>query len=287
MLDNRRIAKKVTNWALELQCFNIVRVWIRGEANILSDAPSRAPWECALARHLPIGDAPVRQLIRDLYRHPEKIDQQIEKVIEELHLDEFKPLDPQSQKDGSGPVVTDIQDVPADGSGRRTPTFGVNVVKPRKEADFGQTPMIGVNLMHETYEADFGVCDWIEDPSQLHGYDTPVYPRWPMMVCRVDAPMRILPLNVDVEMPVPRANNVLPTSLRTYDPSKFKARAGGKQYGSPGINIVWPRSIPFNDGKTKYQQMFSVARFGTWEAVRTAEWNYFTEQWKVIPAKDI
>ena len=54
MLDNRRIAKKVSNWALELQCFNIVRIWIRGQANILADAPSRAPWECALAKHLPI-----------------------------------------------------------------------------------------------------------------------------------------------------------------------------------------------------------------------------------------
>ena len=43
MLDNRRIAKKVSNWALELQHFNIHRQWIRGEANILSDAPSRAP----------------------------------------------------------------------------------------------------------------------------------------------------------------------------------------------------------------------------------------------------
>ena len=48
MLDNRRLAKKVSNWALELQSFNIVRIWIRGQANILVDAPSRAPWECAL-----------------------------------------------------------------------------------------------------------------------------------------------------------------------------------------------------------------------------------------------
>ena len=39
----------MSNGALELQCFDIVRVWIRGEANILADAPSRAPWESALA----------------------------------------------------------------------------------------------------------------------------------------------------------------------------------------------------------------------------------------------
>ena len=46
----------MSNWALELQQFDIVRVWIRGEANILGDAPSRAPWESELAGHLPIPD---------------------------------------------------------------------------------------------------------------------------------------------------------------------------------------------------------------------------------------
>ena len=80
MLDNRRIAKKVSNWALELQCFNIVRIWIRGEANILSDAPSRAPWENELAKHLVIPDDPVRQLIRDMYRAPGQVDEVVERL---------------------------------------------------------------------------------------------------------------------------------------------------------------------------------------------------------------
>ena len=44
-LDNRRRSKKMSNWALDLQHFDLDRVWIRGEANILGDAPSRAPWE--------------------------------------------------------------------------------------------------------------------------------------------------------------------------------------------------------------------------------------------------
>ena len=52
-LDNRRRSKKLSNWALELQQYDIVRVWIRGEANILADAPSRAPWEAEMARNLP------------------------------------------------------------------------------------------------------------------------------------------------------------------------------------------------------------------------------------------
>ena len=40
-LDNRRRGKKMSNWALELQQFNICRVWIRGEATILADAHKR------------------------------------------------------------------------------------------------------------------------------------------------------------------------------------------------------------------------------------------------------
>ena len=85
MLDNRRIAKKVSNWALELQCFNIVRVWIRGEANILSDAPSRAPWECELAKHLPVPAGPIEQLIKDFYQVPEE--------LEGKYADLSKPMD--------------------------------------------------------------------------------------------------------------------------------------------------------------------------------------------------
>jgi hypothetical protein len=73
-LDNRRRSKKMSNWALELQQFNIERIWIRGEANILADAPSRAPWEEKLAQFLPIPDMPVRELIIKLYQAPEEVD---------------------------------------------------------------------------------------------------------------------------------------------------------------------------------------------------------------------
>ena len=56
LLDNRRVAKRMVNWTLELQRFNIVRVWIRGEANSLADAPSRAPRESKLMEHPPLKD---------------------------------------------------------------------------------------------------------------------------------------------------------------------------------------------------------------------------------------
>ena len=64
----------MSNWALELQQFNIERIWIRGEANILADAPSRAPWEATLAQFLPIPDMPVRDLIVKLYQAPDEVE---------------------------------------------------------------------------------------------------------------------------------------------------------------------------------------------------------------------
>ena len=64
----------MSNWALELQHFNIERIWIRGEANILADAPSRAPWEDKLAQFLPIPDIPVRELIVKLYQAPDDVE---------------------------------------------------------------------------------------------------------------------------------------------------------------------------------------------------------------------
>ena len=74
-LDNRRRSKKMSNWALELQGFDIIRVWIRGEANILADAPSRAPWDNELARNMPIPDMPVRELVNMMYKAPEELEQ--------------------------------------------------------------------------------------------------------------------------------------------------------------------------------------------------------------------
>ena len=64
----------MSNWALELQQFNIVRIWIRCEANILADAPSRAPWEEQMAQFLPIPDMPVRELVIKMYQSPEEVE---------------------------------------------------------------------------------------------------------------------------------------------------------------------------------------------------------------------
>lgn len=73
-LDNRRRSKNVSNWALDLQWYGLVRVRIRGEASVLGDAPSRAPWEAQLAKLLPIPDKPVRELVNLVYEEPGALD---------------------------------------------------------------------------------------------------------------------------------------------------------------------------------------------------------------------
>ena len=60
----------MSTWALDLQWYHMVRVWIRGEADILGDAPSEAPWETQLAQHVPIPDRPVHELVRNIYQAP-------------------------------------------------------------------------------------------------------------------------------------------------------------------------------------------------------------------------
>ena len=70
-LDNRRRSKKMSNWALELQAFNIMRIWIRGETNILADAPSRAPADDKVVRNLPVPNMEVKDLLRYMYQEPE------------------------------------------------------------------------------------------------------------------------------------------------------------------------------------------------------------------------
>ena len=109
----------MSNWALELQQFNIERIWIRGESNILADAPSRAPWEEALAQFLPIPDMPVRELVVKMYQDPDGVDELVSKRRKVLTGDKAwepmgKNLGPVAagrplQDRGDGPVGPDPQ----------------------------------------------------------------------------------------------------------------------------------------------------------------------------------
>ena len=132
-LDNRRRSKKLSNWALELQQFNIDRVWIRGEAIILADAPSRAPWEARLAQFLPIPDMPVRDLVVQMYQDPEGVEELVSKRRKVLTGDQpFEPLrssQPEPEEEPM-PFLDDVRD------DQSTATFGVSTPDFGSEAGY-------------------------------------------------------------------------------------------------------------------------------------------------------
>ena len=119
-LDNRRRSKKMSNWALELQQFNIVRVWTRGEANILADAPSRAPWVAPLARNLPIPDQPLRQMIAQMYVSPEAWEKMCLERAEHLNLDTWNAIEEELHPPAQGRDLLEVDRAPAQTAPHRT-----------------------------------------------------------------------------------------------------------------------------------------------------------------------
>ena len=127
MLDNRRIAKKVSNWALELQQFNLERHWIRREANILADAPSRAPVD-TLKRWLPIPTGPVMDVIRRMYGGFEDLEKEVQQLGEPLG--EWKPMETtQHEVLAQDTLTRDPVWTEAEPSGVRTPQFGLDLIE--------------------------------------------------------------------------------------------------------------------------------------------------------------
>ena len=83
-LDNRWMSTNILNWAVEINESDVTRVWIRGEANVLADAPSRAPWEHRLAKHLPFPTGPLNELIETIYIAPKKWDGAVQSAPKKL-----------------------------------------------------------------------------------------------------------------------------------------------------------------------------------------------------------
>ena len=135
-LDNRRRSKKMSNWALDLQNYDLVRIWIRGEANILADAPSRAPWEATLAKHLPIPDMPVRDLVKMMYQDPGGLQLLVDQRLGALGVEsEWAPL---TSAVAEGPGLASASDLsPRVAVGDRTPDFGTRTPEFGVERVFG------------------------------------------------------------------------------------------------------------------------------------------------------
>ena len=72
---------------MKLQVFNIVRIWIRGETNILADAPSRAPADVKTVRNLPVPNMELKDLLRYMYQEPEEFERLVQERAKTMGLD--------------------------------------------------------------------------------------------------------------------------------------------------------------------------------------------------------
>ena len=246
MLDNRRISKKVSNWAMELQQFNLVKVWIRGEANILSDAPSRAPWENALAMHLPIPNRPVLDLIQAMYRDPNGLEKECEACAVEQRLQDWEPLD-LGERPGAHGDDGD-RERPTGRTGYSTPSFGQRICR-----------------LEETWAGELGQGEVLE------GFGDE-YPMWPRLVSTEEGPLRVAVVTVQPK-PVPQHPEDHPYSLSMGHDSKHEKGVG--------YRVRWNRPIEFDDGSVSEEKWFLERVYGSKEGAAKAAWEYFDARFRV------
>ena len=273
-LDNRRRSKKMSNWALELQQFDIIRVWIRGEANILADAPSRAPWEAAMARHLPIPDLPLRDLIRKMFVSPEVWDRMVKDKAKKLNLDEWQEMEAKLHPGGewispeTAPVWKERK-AAAEGEseGRRAqalgpPKFSAPPIPP-PTPDFGaRTPTFGTEEEREFWVQELGPGR-IAPGQEWFGN----YPRWPVWEPdEMATPEQVFPLAA-VERVLPKEPTDLPFKLQRFNDER------GYMFA-----VYWKRAVDFTDNRPRKTLWFSATRYGGKEECRAAAMDYFRDR---------
>ena len=237
-LDNRKRSKKMSNWALELHGFDIVRVWIRGEANILGDAPSRAPWEDRLARHLPIPDMPVRDLVRKMYQDPDGLDLLVKsRAVDDQGVElQWEPIESDELEVDSSPWGAETPEVVE--SGYVTPRFGTDEAT-RLAHELGKTVV-------------------------LWDHDEYMRPRFPCVVCVESQVERCMVGGEAPTKPFPVNPLDLPIVYEEYKDNKYHDH----------FAVRWPKPVMFTDGVARTSVWFNISKLGKSEARRQA-WSYF------------
>ena len=97
----RRVSKKLLKMCIELEPLGIERVYLAGDANILGDAPSRAPADRALARNLPVPLGAIRDTIHRMFWAPDEVAGDTKKRLQELGIENpgmlaYLPVDAES-----------------------------------------------------------------------------------------------------------------------------------------------------------------------------------------------
>ena len=259
LLENRRIAKKMSNWALELQAFNIVRIWIRGEANILADAPSRAPWENVLAEHLPIPQGPLREVIKTMYRMPEEFESEVQSVVKKKGLDVsvWKGLD-RAQQDGDPDTV--LSDYSYASSGRRRGSVQSDASDATPNFGESNSVLCGAEVLMR-WHAEFGSGGVVENSG-------PIYPRLPTFNMTEEDVNQMRPAGEFSDIPVPVDPRDVPHALQRVTDDQ------GDSYV-----VRWPRKVKFTSGELSASRWISCKRYGAEEAKELA-WAYFSARYR-------
>ena len=102
---------------------------------MFSDAPSRAPWEDALANNLPVPcDMPIQPIIKEMYTSPEEFAQKVKKRKKDLVGEgEWEPLEAEGPRP-KGEASWSLGDGECEprvdmGWDYCTPTFGSNPIR--------------------------------------------------------------------------------------------------------------------------------------------------------------
>ena len=235
----------MSNWALDLQNYDLVRIWIRGEANILADAPSRVPWGATLAKHLPIPGMPVRDLVKMMYQDPGGLELLVDQRLGTLGVEpEWSPLSVPTA-DGPGLASENELSPRSQMAGKRTPEFGT------------RTPEFGV-------ESVFGAQELGDGDIWFPG--GPVYPSFPLYVLAgpVSEAIRVGP---EAERPVPVDPRLVPVVLARVTDDR-------------GDNYVvrWNGNVEVSDGESRRSVWFNIRTLGQDEALRQA-WQYFDSRY--------
>jgi len=234
--------KEDVELALELQQFNIERIWIRGEANILADAPSRAPWEETLAQ-FPIPYMPVRDLIVKLYQAPDEVDDLVSRRRQVLTGDKtWETLPVEDAR--KGPFLDQARHgelpTPDFGSGRCTPEFG--------EPASWTTEILA--FLGEGRILEASGAEW---------------PRFPMCVLS-GPPKEDVRFGEELQRPYPE------------EPYPFPACGIERRKDERGFNylIRWPRRLKFVGDQREKETMWFNANKETYEGeAEEACWDYF------------
>ena len=158
---NKLLARKLLRCALEIEemGLQVKRVWIKGVANILGDAPSRHPVDRDAVLDLRVPAGPLRRIVQAMFHHPDVLDEEIAKS--EAFLDGLANLgNPQQVTDNNDNNQCDLDATMGGcGNGRRSAEDGSSQVVKDDGRDGKKVERKGKSIKRESRA---GVADRTE-----------------------------------------------------------------------------------------------------------------------------